>query len=147
MHPGPRNGLVRTRPEARHSLGRPARLRCQQQYLSLCEHACLQPSSWRNVSRAMTHSEATGHDSTSTSTRAPRATRSVDSTHKRRFFSLASALSRARTPSPEKKKPPGCVPSYAREAYLRIVSRLRRRYTTIPRCRRLSCSSLAVAHR
>jgi hypothetical protein len=86
MHPGPRNGLVRTRPEPKHSLGRPARLRCQQRYLSLCEHACLQPSSWRNVSWAMTHSEATGHDSSSTSTRAPRATRSVDSTHKRRFF-------------------------------------------------------------
>ena len=52
-------------------------------------------SSWRSgsVSRAMTHSEATGHDSASTSTGAPRTTRSADST--------APTSMQSRTPSPQ----------------------------------------------
>ncbi|KAF8487331.1 hypothetical protein DFH94DRAFT_641753 [Russula ochroleuca] len=54
-------------------------------------------SSWRSgsVSRAMTHSEATGHDSASTSTGAPRTTRSADST--------APTSMQSRTPSPQHK--------------------------------------------
>jgi hypothetical protein len=93
VHSGPRNGLVRTQPEPKHSLGRPARLRCQQQYLSLCEHACLQPSSWRNVSRAMTHSEATGYDSSSTARGARHSLRG--------FRAQTSIFSRVRTQSSE----------------------------------------------
>ena len=54
-------------------------------------------SSWRSgsVSRAMTHSEATGHDSASTSTGAPRTTRSAEST--------APTSMQSRTPSPQHK--------------------------------------------
>jgi hypothetical protein len=57
-------------------------------------------SSWRSVSRAMTHSEATGHDSASTSTGAPRTTRSAESTAP---TSISLSRPQSRTPSPQHK--------------------------------------------
>jgi len=59
-------------------------------------------SSWRSgsVSRAMTHSEATGHDSASTSTGAPRTTRSAESTAP---TSISMSCPQSRTPSPQHK--------------------------------------------
>ena len=57
-------------------------------------------SSWRSVSRAMTHSEATGHDSASTSTGAPRTTRSAESTAP---TSVSLSGPQSRTPSPQHK--------------------------------------------
>ncbi|KAI9507301.1 hypothetical protein F5148DRAFT_981594 [Russula earlei] len=59
-------------------------------------------SSWQSgsVSRAMTHSEATGHDSASTSTGAPRTTRSADSTAP---TSISMSRPQSRTPSPQHK--------------------------------------------
>jgi hypothetical protein len=57
-------------------------------------------SSWRSVSRAMTHSEATAHDSTSTSTGAPRTTRSAESTAP---TSISLSRPQSRTPSPQHK--------------------------------------------
>ena len=59
-------------------------------------------SSWRsgNVSRAMTHSEATAHDSASTSTGAPRTTRSAESTAP---TSISQSRPQSRTPSPQHK--------------------------------------------
>ena len=56
--------------------------------------------SWRSVSRAMTHSEATGHDSASTSTGAPRTTRSAESTAP---TSISLSCPQSRTPSPQHK--------------------------------------------
>ena len=59
-------------------------------------------SSWRSVSRAMTHSEATtGHDSASTSTGAPRTTRSAESTAP---TSISLSCPQSRTPSPQHNK-------------------------------------------
>lgn len=59
-------------------------------------------SSWRSVSRAMTHSEAaTGHDSASTSTGAPRTTRSAESTAP---TSISLSRPQSRTPSPPHNK-------------------------------------------
>jgi hypothetical protein len=56
-------------------------------------------SSWRSASRAMTHSEATtGHDSASTSTGAPRTTRSAESTAP---TSISLSRPQSRTPSPQ----------------------------------------------
>ncbi|KAH9954697.1 hypothetical protein BC827DRAFT_1241306 [Russula dissimulans] len=59
-------------------------------------------SSWRSgsVSRAMTHSEANGHDSASTSTGAPRTTRSAESTAP---TSISLSRPQSRTPSPQHK--------------------------------------------
>ena len=57
-------------------------------------------SSWRSVSRAMTHSEATGHDSASTSTGAPRTNRSAESTAP---TSISLSRPQSRTPSPQHK--------------------------------------------
>jgi hypothetical protein len=57
-------------------------------------------SSWRSVSRAMTHSEATAHDSASTSTGAPRTTRSAESTAP---TSISLSGPQSRTPSPQHK--------------------------------------------
>ncbi|KAI0289138.1 hypothetical protein BC826DRAFT_1107242 [Russula brevipes] len=59
-------------------------------------------SSWRSgsVSRAMTHSEGTGHDSASTSTGAPRTTRSGESTAP---TSISLSHPQSRTPSPQHK--------------------------------------------
>jgi hypothetical protein len=57
-------------------------------------------SSWRSASRAMTHSEATGHDSASTSTGAPRTTRSAESTVP---TSISLSRPQSRTPSPQHK--------------------------------------------
>ena len=57
-------------------------------------------SSWRSVSRAMTHSEATGHDSASTSTGAPRTARSAESTAP---TSISLSRPQSRTPSPQHK--------------------------------------------
>jgi hypothetical protein len=57
-------------------------------------------SSWRSASRAMTHSEATGHDSASTSTGAPRTTRSAESTAP---TSISLSGPQSRTPSPQHK--------------------------------------------
>jgi hypothetical protein len=56
--------------------------------------------SWRSVSRAMTHSEATAHDSASTSTGAPRTTRSAESTAP---TSISMSRPQSRTPSPQHK--------------------------------------------
>jgi hypothetical protein len=56
--------------------------------------------SWRSVSRAMTHSEATGHDSASTSTGAPRTARSAESTAP---TSISLSHPQSRTPSPQHK--------------------------------------------
>jgi hypothetical protein len=58
--------------------------------------------SWRSgsVSRAMTYSEATGHDTASTSTGAPRTTRSADSTAP---TSISLSSPQSRTPSPQHK--------------------------------------------
>ena len=56
--------------------------------------------SWRSASRAMTHSEATGHDSASTSTGAPRTTRSAESTAP---TSISLSRPQSRTPSPQHK--------------------------------------------
>ncbi len=57
-------------------------------------------TSWRSVSRAMTHSEVTGHDSASTSTGAPRTTRSAESTAP---TSISLSRPQSRTPSPQHK--------------------------------------------
>ncbi|KAI0255619.1 hypothetical protein BJV78DRAFT_1279355 [Lactifluus subvellereus] len=59
-------------------------------------------SSWRSgsVSRAMTHSEVTGHDTASTSTGAPRTTRSAESTAP---TSISLSYPQSRTPSPQHK--------------------------------------------
>ena len=58
-------------------------------------------SSWRSVSRAMTHSEATtGHDSGSASTGAPRTNRSAESTAP---TSISLSCPQSRTPSPQHK--------------------------------------------
>jgi hypothetical protein len=59
-------------------------------------------SSWRSgsVSRAMTHSEATVHDTASTSTGAPRTTRSAESTAP---TSITLSSPQSRTPSPQHK--------------------------------------------
>jgi hypothetical protein len=57
-------------------------------------------SSWRSVSRVMTHSEATAHNSTFTSTGAPCTTHSVESTAP---TSISLLRLQSRTPSPQHK--------------------------------------------
>lgn len=68
--------------------------------LAASEAGSVASSSWRSVSRAMTHSEATGHDSASTSTGAPRTTRSAESTAP---TSISLSRPQSRTPSPQHK--------------------------------------------
>jgi hypothetical protein len=62
--------------------------------------ALSEAGSWRSVSRAMTHSEATGHDSASTSTGARGTTRSAESTAP---TSISLSRPQSRTPSPQHK--------------------------------------------
>lgn len=62
--------------------------------------AISEAGSWRSVSRAMTHSEATGHDSASTSTGARGTTRSAESTAP---TSISLSRPQSRTPSPQHK--------------------------------------------